>query len=220
MDPYKVLGVSPNATDEEVKKAYRTLSRKYHPDANVGSPHQAEYEEKFKDVQQAYKTVMDWRSKGNTGQAQYDPFGFGQSQYNQYGQQEETQDEQYLRSAVNYIRGGYYREGLNVLNDVSTNNRRGAWYYYSAFCNYKLGNNVIAKEHAQIACQFEPNNFAFAQLLAAISGGGARYQRMSENYGGNPSMQMPNYCARTAMAFLCMSMCCGGGRTMPLICCV
>ena len=51
MDPYKVLGVSPSATDEEVKKAYRNLSKKYHPDANVNNPNQDEYEEKFKEVQ-------------------------------------------------------------------------------------------------------------------------------------------------------------------------
>ena len=49
MDPYKVLGVSRSATDEEIKKAYRQLSRKYQPDANVGNPNQAAYEEKFKD---------------------------------------------------------------------------------------------------------------------------------------------------------------------------
>ena len=61
MDPYKVLGVSYNATDDEIKKAYRKLSRKYHPDANVGNPNQAAYEEKFKEVQQAYQIIMDQR---------------------------------------------------------------------------------------------------------------------------------------------------------------
>ena len=59
MDPYKVLGVSYNASDDEIKKAYRSLSRKYHPDANVGNPNQKEYEEKFKEVQQAYNMIMD-----------------------------------------------------------------------------------------------------------------------------------------------------------------
>ena len=48
MNPYQILGISPSASDDEVKKAYRTLSKKYHPDANIGNPHQAEYTEKFK----------------------------------------------------------------------------------------------------------------------------------------------------------------------------
>ena len=57
-DPYSVLGVSPNATDEEIKKAYRRLSRKYHPDANINNPHTDEAEEKFKEIQQAYKSIV------------------------------------------------------------------------------------------------------------------------------------------------------------------
>ncbi|MBR4025245.1 MAG: J domain-containing protein, partial [Firmicutes bacterium] len=128
MDPYRVLGVSPNATEEEIKKAYRTLSRKYHPDANIGSPNQAEYEEKFKEVQQAYKTIMDIRSGkaqpqngyggygygGQGGSQQYggqgfDPFGFGGFGGFGFGgqeqayRQERSQDDQYLSSAAQYI---------------------------------------------------------------------------------------------------------------------
>lgn len=63
MNPYQILGISPSASDDEVKKAYRTLSKKYHPDANIGNPHQAEYTEKFKEVQNAYKTIMDERKE-------------------------------------------------------------------------------------------------------------------------------------------------------------
>jgi len=52
-DPYQVLGISRGASDEEIKKAYRSLSRKYHPDANVNNPNKDAAEERFKQVQQA-----------------------------------------------------------------------------------------------------------------------------------------------------------------------
>ena len=57
-DPYKILGVSRDASDEEIKKAYRALSRKYHPDANINNPNKAQAEEMFKTVQQAYNQIM------------------------------------------------------------------------------------------------------------------------------------------------------------------
>ena len=77
-DPYKVLGVDRNATDEEVKKAYRTLSRKYHPDANVNNPNKEKAEEMFKLVQQAYEQIMYER------QHPYASSGYGTSSGGSY----------------------------------------------------------------------------------------------------------------------------------------
>ncbi len=57
-DPYSVLGISRGATDDEIKKAYRALSRKYHPDANINNPNKDQAEAKFKEVQQAYQQIM------------------------------------------------------------------------------------------------------------------------------------------------------------------
>ena len=68
-DPYEVLGVSRGASDDEIKKAYRKLSRTYHPDANINNPNKAEAEEKFKQVQQAYKQIMDEREHGTAAMA-------------------------------------------------------------------------------------------------------------------------------------------------------
>lgn len=57
IDPYSILGISRDASDEEVKKAYRKLSRKYHPDANIDNPNKEQAEEKFKQVQQALSLI-------------------------------------------------------------------------------------------------------------------------------------------------------------------
>ena len=57
-DPYQVLGVSRSASEDEIKKAYRALSRKYHPDANINNPNKEAAEEKFKEIQQAYQQIM------------------------------------------------------------------------------------------------------------------------------------------------------------------
>ena len=69
-DPYQVLGVSPTASDDEVKKAYRTLCKKYHPDANVGKPDAAQAEKKFMEVQQAYEEIMHRRQGGGSWYSQ------------------------------------------------------------------------------------------------------------------------------------------------------
>ena len=79
LDPYSVLGVSRNATDEEIKKAYRKLSRKYHPDANINNPNKDQAEEKFKEVQQAYEQIMREREYGSSGGSSggYGSYGYG-----------------------------------------------------------------------------------------------------------------------------------------------
>ena len=79
-DPYRILGVSPSASDDEVKKAYRNLSRKYHPDANINNPNKDQAEACFKEVQQAYQQIMHEREYGSSGSGggsgyDYGPFG-------------------------------------------------------------------------------------------------------------------------------------------------
>ncbi len=90
-DPYSVLGVSRDASDDEIKKAYRNLSRKYHPDANINNPNKDQAEAKFKEVQQAYQQIMKEREYGSSGnygpysQNGYGPFRGFYGEYRQAG---------------------------------------------------------------------------------------------------------------------------------------
>ena len=83
-DPFKVLGVPSSATDEEIKKAYRQLSKKYHPDDNPDDPEAAE--EKFKEVQEAYRQIVDAKEKGTSPYGSAAGSGYGGGYGNPYGQ--------------------------------------------------------------------------------------------------------------------------------------
>ena len=74
-DPYQILGISRDATEEEIKKAYKALSRKYHPDANINNPNKDKAEEMFKEIQQAYQQIMKERTEGYRYQGNYGSSG-------------------------------------------------------------------------------------------------------------------------------------------------
>ncbi len=231
MDPYKVLGIEPTATDEEVKKAYRKLSRKYHPDANVNNPHPELAEEKFKQVQFAYDQIMKMRERGSSyGGGSYGGYGqgsYGQGGYGSYGgfggfggfggyggqnarsTDNMSEEDLRLQAAMNYVNSGHYKEAMNILNNLD--NRTAKWYYVHAATSYGLGNQAQALESAKKAVDMEPNNYQYQQLLQRLQGGGGWYQTTGTGYGRSKS-GMDDLCCN----LLLWNLCCGCG---PGPCC-
>ena len=186
-DPYSVLGVSRDASDEEIKKAYRRLSRKYHPDANINNPNKEQAEEKFKEVQQAYEQIMKEKEYGSSYGGGYG--GFTGRQTSGY------QDEEAIRrqAAANYIQSRHFQEAMNVLSSLK--NRNGEWYYLSAMTNMGLGNNVNALNDIRTAVNMEPDNMQYRMLLQRMEGGGTWYQEQQNPFGGMP-MDGSDYCMK------------------------
>lgn len=238
-DPYQILGIDRNATDEEVKKAYRAMSRKYHPDANINNPRKDEAEAKFKEVQQAYQKIMDEREHGGGNYYNGNPYenygngnpfggygspfgsygGYGSSgSYGGYGNagssggyRSDSESDPYLRAAANYIQSGHYQEALHVLDGIR--DRSALWYFYSASANSGIGNNVTALEHAKEAVRLEPNNMQYQMMLQHLQNGGSWYQQKQNMYG-YPTMGS-DYCIKLCVANIMCNLCCGGGA----VCC-
>ena len=218
MDPYKVLGVDRNATDDEIKKAYRALSRKYHPDANINNPDKEGVEAKFKEVQNAYDTIMRIRKGEDTNMGGFNPYGnpFGFGGF--YGQGQSASagadNDRYLQAAATYINNGKFQEALNVLEGMETRNDR--WYYLSALANMYMGNNVTALEHAKKAQEMNPASYEYANLVARLEGGYQTYADMGTPYG-RTMMCGGNQCTSMCMTILCLNFCCGC-RMYPFFC--
>ena len=196
-DPYEVLGVSPGASDEEIKQAYRRLAKKYHPDLNPGDETAAK---KMQEINAAYEQIKNPEKTQSAGQQSYgyDPFG-GQ-------RQSAGEGDRYQQSAYQYILRGYYREALNVLSNCPEKNAR--WYYLSALANDGLGNQVTALEHIRRAVSLEPDNPAYLQALRNIESGGAAYRTQAGQYGGFTMRGNP--CANLCLCYLAQLFCCRG----------
>ena len=212
-DPYKVLGVSPDASDEEIKRAYRRLAKKYHPDLNPGD---AEAAKKMQQVNAAYEQIKNPEKASSSGGSRYSGYGTGYGSYGGYDPfggfygrtySEHTQEgDPYQRSAYQYIRFGRYREALNALQNSTERNAR--WYYLSALANDGLGNQVTALEHIRKAVSMEPDNMEYIRALNEIEGGGYTYRRQAGDYQGFGMRGIP--CSSLCMCYLAQLLCCRG----------
>lgn len=205
-DPYRVLGVSANATEDEIKKAYRSLAKKYHPDVNQGSP---EAEARMKEINEAYSTLMKMRREGTSGAYSQ---GYGShSGYGSYAGYESgySSSSPRMTAVRNYIRSGYYQEALRLLSEMTE--RNAEWYFLSSQVNYGLGNRIAALNYARQAVSMDPNNMEYRLLLSRLEGGSQYYQTSGAEQGfGIPTNVCRNPCTVCCLAQMLCNCFCNG----------
>ncbi len=193
-DPYSVLGVSSNASDEEVKKAYRELARKYHPDNYQNNPLADLAEEKMKEINEAYETITKQRSGGGGG-------GYQQSSgYSQGGSYSSSGSSDFVQ-VRQMIQRGDLAGAERLLQEAPQ--RNGEWYFLVGSIAYRKGWLDDAMRNYSMAVQMEPGNMEYRQALAMMqqrSGGYRPYGYTTNTVDGMD-------CCTT---MLCLNCLCGG----------
>ncbi len=201
-DPYKVLGVSRDASDDEIKKAYRELARKYHPDNYANSPLADLAEEKMKEINTAYSEIQKARSAGNSGQSgTYSDQTYGGSTYTG----ENAEDFKTIRE---YINAGRYSDADLLLNSLSANARNAEWNFLKGCVLAQKGWYFDAQKYFETACYMSPDNQEYRAALNNLRMRASSYGRgyTTSKSGGLSGCDI---CSGLICAD-CLCECCGG----------
>ena len=186
MNPYEVLGVSENATDEEIKKAYKELVKKYHPDKYHDNPLADLAEEKLQEINEAYDMLRKGRGRsgGSTGST-----GYGATP--DYMQVRRYLDANNLSAAEAMLNG--------------TNDRSAEWFFLSGMLSYKKGWYDDAMNKLRTAADMEPGNVEYSRIYGQMMSMGNQYQNQAYGRGYGNSNDM---CCQALQCYICADCCC------------
>ena len=189
-DPYEVLGVSKDASPEEIKSAYRKLAKQYHPDRYIGNPLADLAAEKFKEINEAYDTLTGGQSSYSSNHTQGSAGEFAQVR--------------------NYINMNSLAEAEALLDTMT--NRNAEWFYLKGLVCLRRGWHAQGLSFIRQAVNLEPQNLEYRRTLAAMESQTQQYRDIGT---GMSSQSACNCCSNLLCADCCCE--CMGGDLIP--CC-
>ena len=194
-DPYEVLGINRNATDNEIKTAYRELARKYHPDNYVNNPLSDLASDKMREINEAYDQVSNSRKHKSSGSAQGQSSTGGSSNFSD------------IRSLIS---GGRLDDAQELLDGVPVERRDAEWYFLNGTVLYRRGYFDEAYTSMATACRMNPGNLeyraAFSQLQRSRGGFGSGYRGANTGSYNNGGASACNCCTNLICADCCCEM--------------
>ena len=206
-DPYQVLNVTPDMSDEEIKKAYRELARKYHPDNYVNNPLADLAQEKMKEINEAYDTIMKSRQGGGSSAGSSSSYGGGQRGYGyggySYGGGRSSNPT--FQKIRELLQQGNVSMAENLLNQTPENGRDAEWHFLKGNVLYQKGWTNDARAEFETACRMDPSNGEYRNALNTMNGYGNSYNPYQQTGGGAMGGCTPCDCCAGMM---CADMCC------------
>lgn len=208
-DPYQVLGVSPSATDEQIKNAYRELARKYHPDNYANNPLADLAQEKMKEINEAYDQIQRQRKQQSSRSGQgYSQGGYSQSGYSQsgYSRGYAGQGGSQFADIRQLLNANRVSDAEELLEGIPQSRRDAEWYFLRGRVFYVRGWLDQAYNYYVRANQMSPGNAEYQTALNQLmwqrntgrpAGGYGDYRNVQTGGASGCDMCMGLICADT-----------------------